>query len=301
LANATIPETVTNIGDGAFESCIGLTSITIAGTVGCYSFAYCTGLTNATLSNGVGNIGDYAFYECGGLTSIVIPGSVKTIGVGSLASTSLTNLTISNGVSVIGEVAFGGCDLLTSVTFPPSVQTIGVQAFFLCKSLREVTFSEGLTDIELSAFNGDPISTLTLPASLVSAGYMSFCGCWLSSLTINGGVNGDFAFYGCSRLTNVTIGAGVTNLAYGMFDYCTSLTNVFFQGNAPVASGDPYDGTNVFYPPGLYYYSSPATCYYLPGARGWSNTFQEVPAVLWNPLIQTGNGNFGVQNNRKRQ
>ena len=36
----------------------------------------------------------------------------------------------------------------------------------------------------------------------------------------------------------------------------------------------------------------------LPGTTGWSNTFQLVPVVLWNPLIQTGNGNFGVQNNQ---
>jgi hypothetical protein len=75
-----------------------------------------------------------------------------------------------------------------------------------------------------------------------------------------------------------------------MFEECTNLTNVFFQGNAPAAFGETADDTNVFY--------SPAICYYLPGTTGWSNTYQEVPAVLWNPLIQTTNGNFGVQNNQ---
>jgi hypothetical protein len=75
-----------------------------------------------------------------------------------------------------------------------------------------------------------------------------------------------------------------------MFAYCTNLTNVFFQGNAPAASGDAEDGTNVFYPP--------AICYYLPGTTGWSNTYQEVPAVLWNPLIQTSDRNFGVEDNQ---
>jgi hypothetical protein len=109
-------------------------------------------------------------------------------------------------------------------------------------------------------------------------------------LTINGGFSGGRAFDNCTNLTNVTIGAGVTNLAYWMFAYCNNLTNVFFQGNAPVASGDPEDGTNVFY--------SPQICYYSPGTTGWSNTYQEVPAVLWSPLIQTGNSNFGVQNNQ---
>jgi hypothetical protein len=35
----------------------------------------------------------------------------------------------------------------------------------------------------------------------------------------------------------------------------------------------------------------------LPGATGWSNTYAGLTAVLWNPLIQTGDGNFGVRAN----
>jgi hypothetical protein len=36
----------------------------------------------------------------------------------------------------------------------------------------------------------------------------------------------------------------------------------------------------------------------LSGTTGWSNTFAGVPAVLWNPLIETGNGSFGLSNNQ---
>jgi hypothetical protein len=35
----------------------------------------------------------------------------------------------------------------------------------------------------------------------------------------------------------------------------------------------------------------------LPGVTGWSNTFAGLPAVLWNPFIQTGDGSFGVRTN----
>ncbi len=41
-----------------------------------------------------------------------------------------------------------------------------------------------------------------------------------------------------------------------------------------------------------------ATVYYLPATTGWSNTFGGVPAVLWNPLINTGDGSFGLSNNQ---
>jgi hypothetical protein len=38
--------------------------------------------------------------------------------------------------------------------------------------------------------------------------------------------------------------------------------------------------------------------YYLPGATGWTNSFAGLPAVLWNPVIQTQDGSFGVQSNQ---
>jgi hypothetical protein len=41
-----------------------------------------------------------------------------------------------------------------------------------------------------------------------------------------------------------------------------------------------------------------ATVYYLPGTSGWSSTFADRPAVLWNPLIQAGDASFGVRSNQ---
>ena len=38
-----------------------------------------------------------------------------------------------------------------------------------------------------------------------------------------------------------------------------------------------------------------ATVYYLPGTTGWGPTFAGRPAVLWNPLVDTADPNFGVR------
>jgi len=94
----TISNSVTSIGNGAFSSCINLTSITIP--------------------NNVTNIGEKAFYDCKRIRSITISNNLTSIG--SLAFAGCINLgsiAIPNSVTRIEEYAFNTCLSLTSVTF----------------------------------------------------------------------------------------------------------------------------------------------------------------------------------------
>ena len=75
---------VTSIGNNAFQSCSGLTNITIPSSVtsiGSNAFQSCSSLTSIAIPNGVTSVGDYVFYNCSSLTSITIPGSVTSIGI----------------------------------------------------------------------------------------------------------------------------------------------------------------------------------------------------------------------------
>ena len=40
------------------------------------------------------------------------------------------------------------------------------------------------------------------------------------------------------------------------------------------------------------------TAYYLPGTIGWSNAWQTLSTVLWNPQFQTTDPTFGIINNQ---
>ena len=112
----TIPNSVTSIGDWAFNGCSGLMSVTIG--------------------NSVTSIGDNAFRGCTGLTSVTIPDSVKSIGSDAFSDCSrLTCITIPDSVTSIGEYAFCYCSGLTDIFIPDSVTSIGEYAFYGCTRL----------------------------------------------------------------------------------------------------------------------------------------------------------------------
>ena len=97
--NTIIPNSVTSIGERAFDGSEGLKSITIPNsvtTIGVNAFMWCEGLTSVTIGNSVTTIGNRAFIYCSGLTSVTIPNSVTSIGAYAFYAydklTSVTNL-----------------------------------------------------------------------------------------------------------------------------------------------------------------------------------------------------------------
>jgi len=76
ITQADIGNTVTSIGNSAFDGCNGFTSVTIPGTVT--------------------SIGNSAFDGCNGLTSVTIPDSVTSIGMYAFSSRSLTSVTFNS-------------------------------------------------------------------------------------------------------------------------------------------------------------------------------------------------------------
>jgi BspA type Leucine rich repeat region (6 copies) len=153
LTNLILPNSVTQIGNEAFDWC-GFTNITLSTnltSIGDLAFAY-DDLTSISIPFGVTNIGQGAF-ECSSLTTATIPGSAGIIATDTFYNCYyLTTVTIGDGIKSIEDEAFDDSYSLTRAIIPASVTNIGDSAFYDCYSLTAVYFLGNAPTLALFVF-----------------------------------------------------------------------------------------------------------------------------------------------------
>ena len=196
-ANLTIPSEidgyrVIEIGDSAFENCIGIETVVIPDgviTIGEGAFYNCLLLKSIVIPDTVTVIGEATFAYCSNLADIVVPDSVTSIAYGAFHETAYYNdeSNWENGVLYFGSILYSANPDVVSGDF---------------------TIKDGTTSIAPGAFIGcSNLTNVNVPTSVTSIGEM--------------------AFVYCSSLTNINIPAGVTTLSGDMFTYCTKLQNIY--------------------------------------------------------------------------
>ena len=156
--NTTIPNSVTSIGDRAFEGCSGLTSVTIGNSVtsiGKYAFAGCWGLTSVTIGNSVTSIGDYAFTDCSGLTSVTIGNSVTSIGYDAFRGCSGLTKLVSLAVEppICGRGAFEKVDKTTCQLLVPEESINKYKTADQWKEFLYILGYDGVDDVSVDSQN----------------------------------------------------------------------------------------------------------------------------------------------------
>ena len=256
IASLTIGNSVTSIGNGAFDNCSGLTSVTIGKSVtsiGNGAFNGCSNLTSViwnakkcvnsgnfgsqvetfTFGDEVESIPDGCCREMNKLSSVTIPNSVTNIEDGAFYNcTSLTSVTIGNSVTSIGKYAFEYCSGLTSIEIPYNVTSIGSYAFYHCSYITSVIWNAW----DCNSYNfGSQVESFTfgnavgvIPDNICKGMYK------LTSIIIPDNVYsiGKSAFEGCSNLRKVYIGTSVQELkdiGDGTFADCSKIDTVIWN------------------------------------------------------------------------
>ena len=148
---------------------------------------------------------------------VIIPNGVTCIGGEAFKGCSgLTRIDIPNGVTSIGENAFSGCSGLTRITIPSSVTSIDGNVFD-CEDLEEIKVEKGNP-----VYHSDGSCLIKTKSGELIAG------CKSSRIPTDGSVAsiGDWAFYGCSGLTSITIPSSVTSIGDSAFEDCNGLKSI---------------------------------------------------------------------------
>ena len=272
LKTINIPDSVNVIGPKAFFFCKSLTSIDIPEgitEIGYATFGYAENLATVNIPTSVTRIGDFAFQNCG-FTSMNVPTTVKELGESAFSTCrSLENVTVP--AETVSKKAFYFCDALKSVTLTDDVKTIGEEAFRECRSLESIEIPSSVTELGTCAFkncfalktavikggtvkgslvteatfyNCNALETLVISdnATLDASFKAAYSKSTLKTVEIGKGEIGDSAFNGCTSLTNVTLGDGVTKIGTNAFIRCTQISSITIGSRVSSIGKNAFNG-----------------------------------------------------------
>ena len=223
LTEISLPEKMTKIPNYAFSDCKSLKKIKFNSNlteIGYGAFSGCTGLSTVEIPEGVTVINGSAFSRCTGMVSVKLPESLETINSYAFSECAgLKNITIPEKVTTINSSVFSNCTGLEEVSLPETLISIDHDAFYNCTGLTSVEIPESVTGISGKAFeNCANLSSVTLPSG------------W-NTTNVSGSYTSYSPFYGCTKLTEISLPEKMTKIPNYAFSDCKSLKKIKFNSN----------------------------------------------------------------------
>ena len=179
LEEVTIPQGVSELPASAFYGA-GIKRITIPSSVtslGADLLRECTNLESAEILANVAVLPNNFFMASPKLHSVKLSTTIHTLNGNAFCNTGLTEYTIPSHITSIKEGAFCENTKLHTIVLPAGVQTAW-NVFLDCKSLKNVTIPEGVTELGAEMFRGCiALESIELPSTITSIHDRAFQGC----------------------------------------------------------------------------------------------------------------------------
>ena len=247
IKSVVLPKSLEKIGDGAFYDLKGLADISIpenVTSIGNEAF-YNTGLTSVDLPANLKTIGRYAFSGTK-LKKVVLPSQVETIGSSAFSIESLESVHIPKSLKSVTDYSISNSNIYG--TYWHDVEWgQGYNAIFLGdKNLKTVTFEDGISEIISELFRGTGIKKIDLPSSVTKIGSAAFAHSDLTTINLPPSLSEiqDFAFAN-TKLKEITIPDSVEKIGYGAFDSVETLDKVTLPANLKEISSKTFYKTNI--------------------------------------------------------
>ena len=244
IKSVVLPKSLEKIGDGAFYDLKGLANISIpenVTSIGNEAF-YNTGLTSIDLPANLKTIGRFAFSGTK-LKKVVLPSRVETIGDHAFSIESLESVHIPRSLKSISSYSS-----TTSYIYDSQWSNVawGEGIFSGAKNLKTVTFEDGISEIISELFSGTGINKIDLPSSVTKIGSAAFAHSDLTTINLPPSLSEiqDFAFAN-TKLKEITIPDSVEKIGYGAFDSVETLDKVTLPANLKEISSKTFYKTNI--------------------------------------------------------
>lgn len=265
ISELTVPDSVTNVCYGAFQSMGSLQKITLGNGVAddalISAFVGDTALQQIIVADDNPNytVTDNVLfnksktklvtYPLGVAGDYAIPEGVTEVCDSAFAKSQVANVTFPSTLTKLGGSAFSESAIVGDVVLPAGMETIsgyafinthissaniggtktiGGSAFYSCVNLASIDFGTRLETVGSLAFgNGTPLTEVVLPDTVTSVGKGSFAN--------------------NSALTKVHIGAGLTMSFSILFTGCNNVSELTVSPDNPVYYTSNGEGYSVLF------------------------------------------------------
>lgn len=231
LTSVSIPDTVAEIGDGAFQGCSRLQKIQI----GEFNEHF------ASLDGVLFTKDRSILLTCpeGKTDEYTVPDTVWSIADRAFSScTKLTQVTLDDRLQSVGFLAFAGCSGLSQITLGKQLTTFQIYSIRGCTRLKAIKVAPenpAFMDVEGVLFDKSGNQLVAYPAGSTGPYVVPD-----SVLSI-----GDFAFQDTPDMTALTMGDQVSHIGFGAFSDCVGLTQVRLSENLGAIEGLTFAGCSA--------------------------------------------------------